>query len=50
MMRSVIPNPSTMNTAVRFVPTGDVGYCDALVGKGSRAMDDDFKNLSHFQK
>ena len=33
-----------------FVPTGDVGYCDALVGKSSRTMNDDFKNLSHFRK
>ena len=30
-----------------LVPTGDVGYGDALVGKGSRAMDDEFGDTSH---
>lgn len=30
-----------------FVPTGDVGYGDALVCKGSRAMDDEFGYTSH---
>lgn len=27
-----------------LVPTGDVGYGDALVSEGSRAMDDEFGN------
>ena len=30
-----------------FVPTGDVGYGDALVSEGSRAMDDEFGYTSH---
>ena len=30
-----------------LVPTGDVGYGDALVGESSSAMDDKFGDTSH---